>query len=386
MPKSTIVLLTFVIILSMLIGVVGGGVMGAVAGYYAARSSTAAISAEMASFRAPSLQPVSAVGSLKGSDQVVSLKEDSAIIDAVRTAKPAVVTVINTMQARRSFFGNALTPTSSGSGVIIDAKGYIITNNHVIEGQQSLQVIFSDGTKANATLLGTDSVVDIAVIKVDGKVPAVAQFGDSNSLVPGQAAIAIGSPLGEYRGTVTVGIISAVNRQVGQQQGLIQTDAAINNGNSGGPLLNSMGQVIGINTLVVRSTNSGNVAEGLGFAIPSNLVRDIANQLITTGSVVHPYLGVNYQQVDPQIAGALNLSTDEGIVVTSVIRGSPAARAGLQQGDVIVAIDGNKLTQENPLSVVVNKYKVGDTVTLSVLRDTQSLQVKLQLVARPASQ
>ncbi len=380
------VLLTFAVILSMLIGIVGGGVMGAVAGYYAARSSSAAVSAELASYRVPSSQTVSAAGTQRGSDAQVTLKEDSAIIDAVRTAQPAVVTVINTLQARRSFFGNALTPTSSGSGVIIDPKGYIITNNHVIEGQRSLQVIFSDGSKANATLVGTDPVVDIAVIKVDGKVPAAAQFGDSNALAPGQVAIAIGSPLGEYRGTVTVGVISAVNRQVGQQQGLIQTDAAINNGNSGGPLLNAMGQVIGINTLVVRSTNSGNVAEGLGFAIPSNLVRDIADQLITTGSVVHPYLGVNYQQLDPQIAGALNLNTNEGIVVMSIVRGSPAAQAGLQQGDVIVAIDGVKITQDNPLSTVINKYKVGDTVTLSVLRESQSLEIKMQLVARPAGQ
>ena len=161
--------------------------------------------------------------------------------------------------------------------VIIDDKGYIITNNHVIEGGKSTQVIYSDGSKVDATVVGADTLADIAVLKVEGKVPAVAAIGDSNALEPGQTAIAIGSPLGDFRGTVTVGVISAVNRRVGPMQGLLQTDAAINNGNSGGPLINNTGQVIGINTLVVRATNEGNVAEGLGFAIPSNQVRQIVD-------------------------------------------------------------------------------------------------------------
>ncbi len=312
----------------------------------------------------------------------LTLKEDSAVIDAVRKVKPAVVTVINQLQTRRGFFGS-VAPTASGSGIIIDAKGYIITNNHVIAGQKSLQVIYADGTKADATVMGADPVADIAVIKVDGKVPAVAALGDSNALEPGQIAIAIGSPLGDYLGTVTVGVVSGLNRVVGQQQGLIQTDAAINNGNSGGPLINSLGQVIGINTLVVRSTNDGNVAEGLGFAIPSNEVRDIMAQLITSGRVDRAYIGVTYQPVDPQVAAALNLKTTNGVVVTQVEPGSPAEQAGLKANDVILGLDSLQIDQDHSLTSMLLTHKAGDTVNLTVIRDGKTIQVKLTLALRP---
>jgi 2-alkenal reductase len=270
--------------------------------------------------------------------------------------------------------------------VIIDTKGYIVTNNHVIANGRNLQVIFADGTKADATLVGADSVADIAVIKVDASVPAVAQLGDSAALQPGQVAIAIGSPLGDFRGTVTMGVVSALNRSVGQMQGLIQTDAAINNGNSGGPLVNSMGQVIGINTLVVRSTNDGNVAEGLGFAIPSNLVREIVAQLISKGNVERAYIGITYQDVNVQIASALNLNVTYGVVITAVEPGTPAAKAGLQENDVILELNGQKLDQDHPLTTLLFSLKAGDTVTLMVLRDGKQSQIKLTLDVRPASQ
>ncbi len=382
MQRSSYVLISIALVLAGLLGVVGGGIMGGLAGYYAAQLSSPKVLPVSQVLTAP-LQtsepsPVSA-----GATNLV-VKEDSAVIDSVRKVKPAVVTVINQLQARRSFFGGTISPTASGSGVIIDPKGYIITNNHVIEGETSLQVIFADGTSKPATVVGTDSVDDIAVIKVDSTMPAVAEFGDSDALLPGQVAIAIGSPLGDFKGTVTVGVISALDRRVGQQQGLIQTDAAINNGNSGGPLLNATGQVIGINALVVRSSNSGNVAEGLGFAIPSNLVRDIAQQLITKGAVDLVYLGVTFQEVDPQIASALSLNTTEGIVVTQVLPRTPASKAGIQQGDVIMAIDGQKLDQDHSLTGILRNYKVGDTITVTVLRDSNTSQVKVTLEARPA--
>ncbi len=382
MQRSSYVLISIALVLAGLLGVVGGGIMGGLAGYYAAQLSSPKVLPVSQVLTAP-LQtsepsPVSA-----GATNLV-VKEDSAVIDSVRKVKPAVVTVINQLQARRSFFGGTISPTASGSGVIIDPKGYIITNNHVIEGETSLQVIFADGTSKPATVVGTDSVDDIAVIKVDSTMPAVAEFGNSDALLPGQVAIAIGSPLGDFKGTVTVGVISALDRRVGQQQGLIQTDAAINNGNSGGPLLNATGQVIGINALVVRSSNSGNVAEGLGFAIPSNLVRDIAQQLITKGAVDLVYLGVTFQEVDPQIASALSLNTTEGIVVTQVLPRTPASKAGIQQGDVIMAIDGQKLDQDHSLTGILRNYKVGDTITVTVLRDSNTSQVKVTLEARPA--
>jgi 2-alkenal reductase len=217
------------------------------------------------------------------------------------------------------------------------------------------------------------------------KVPAVATLGDSNSLQPGQVTIAIGSPLGDYRGTVTVGVVSGLNRVVGQQQGLIQTDAAINNGNSGGPLINSLGQVIGINTLVVRSTNDGNVAEGLGFAIPSNQVKEIMTQLIAKGRVDRAYLGVAYQPVDPQISAALNLNATDGVVITRVDPSTPAAKAGLVEGDVILQFDGQSIDQDHSLQSLLFTHKAGDTVQLSILRDNKTLSIQITLAARPAS-
>jgi 2-alkenal reductase len=316
----------------------------------------------------------------------ITLKEESAVIDAVRKAKPAVVTVINQLQSRRSPFGGSIAPTASGSGVIIDPKGYIITNNHVVSGERNLTVIFADGSKADASLVGADSVTDLAVLKVNGNVPAAVQFGDSSALEPGQTAIAIGSPLGDFRGTVTVGVVSALNRQVGRMQGLIQTDAAINNGNSGGPLINSLGQVIGINTLVVRSTGEGNVAEGLGFAIPSNLVREITAQLIAKGQIERPYIGITYQEVDPQVASAMNLGTNRGAVISQVEAGSPGGKAGLQEGDVITALDSQKVDPDHPLQSILFTHKVGDTVSLTVLRNGKEIQIKLTLGLRPASQ
>jgi S1-C subfamily serine protease len=378
MQKINYALLSCTVLLAVLVGVVGGGVMGGLAGFYVSQ------------FTAPATVATSPIALVKetisrqpdsSSTTNVVIKEDSAIVDAVRKVKPAVVTVINQMQPRRTFFGSTVSPTASGSGIIIDLKGYIVTNNHVVEGARSLQVIYADGSKANATAVGTDSVLDIAVIRVDGQVPAVAQFGDSNALEPGQVAIAIGSPLGDFRGTVTVGVVSALNRSVGRQYGLIQTDAAINNGNSGGPLVNSMGQVIGINTLVVRASNSGNIAEGLGFAIPSDQVSEIANQLITRGKVEHPYLGVASQDLTPQIARMLSLGTQDGAVVTQVDPNGPAGRAGLQEEDVITAIDGQPINQEYPLIRALLNKKPGDTITLTVLRDGKSTQFKLTLAA-----
>ncbi len=380
MQKPNYALMSCVIILAILVGIIGGGVMGGLAGYYAAQNSPA----KPVIIPVAAVSPSSTVSPIAPSQTNLTLKEDSAVIDAVRKVKPAVVTVINQLQTRRGFSGT-VSPTASGSGVIIDASGYIITNNHVIEGQKTLQVIFADGSKADATVAGADAIADIAVIKVEGKMPAVAPLGDSNALEPGQIAIAIGSPLGDYRGTVTVGVVSGLNRTVGRQQGLIQTDAAINNGNSGGPLINSLGQVIGINTLVVRSTSEGNVAEGLGFAIPSNQVRDIMGQLISKGKVDRAYIGVSYQDVNPQIASALNLNTTNGIIVTLVEPGTPAAKAGLQENDVILEFDGLKIDQDHSLASMLYTHQAGDTVSLTVLRDGKTIQVKLTLALRPAS-
>ncbi|MCI0476257.1 MAG: trypsin-like peptidase domain-containing protein, partial [Anaerolineales bacterium] len=327
----------------------------------------------------PTTQPVAPVTTN------ITLKEDSAVIDAVRKVKPAVVTVVNRMAAQRGTFGRSVSPTSSGSGIIIDGKGYVVTNNHVVENAQSLLVILSDGTKLDAKLIGTDPLADLAVLKVEATMPAVAPLGDSSALQPGQVAIAIGSPLGDFRGTVTMGVVSAMNRQVGTMQGLIQTDAAINNGNSGGPLINSLGQVIGVNTLVVRSTSEGNVAEGLGFAIPSNLVREITSQLIAKGKVERAYLGIIYSPVDPLSTSGLTMNATYGVVISKVEAGTPAAKAGVQEGDVILSFDGQKLDQD-ALTALLLKRKAGDTIALTILRDGKQLELKVTLSARPQTQ
>ena len=381
MQKPNYALLSCIILLAVLLGVVGGGVAGGVMGYYAAQNAVPAARTVAVTNIAsnPTSQLVAPVTTN------ITLKEDSAVIDAVRKVKPAVVTVVNQMSPRRGLFGGSVSQTASGSGVIIDAKGYIVTNNHVVDGAQSLLVILSDGTKLNAKLIGTDSIADLAVVKVDGNMPAPAPLGDSGALQPGQTAIAIGSPLGDFRGTVTMGVISALNRQIGSMQGLIQTDAAINNGNSGGPLINSLGQVVGINTLVVRSTNDGNVAEGLGFAIPSNLVREITSQLIAKGKVERAYLGISYSPVDPLSTSGLNLNATYGVVVGRVDPGTPAAKAGVQEGDVVLALDSQKLDQD-ALTALLLQRKAGDVVTLTILRADKQIELKVTLGARPQSQ
>ncbi len=383
MQKPNYAILTLAIVFTVVIGILGGALMGGLAGYYAAMSI---VPSQVSAVVTPVVNADTNPSNLQAAPPApasLTLNEDSAVIDAVRQTKPAVVTIINNMQPHGGLFGSS-TVTASGSGVIVDRRGYIVTNQHVVDGEKELQVIYADGTRVSATVVGADSASDIAVLKVGGQVPAVAQFGDSNSLQPGQVAIAIGSPLGDFRGTVTVGVVSALNRRVGRNQGLIQTDAAINNGNSGGPLINAQGQVVGINTLVVRSTNEGNVAEGLGFAIPSNVVRDILGQLISKGTVERPFIGVSYQEVDPDLASQLNLNTTNGVLVTKVEQNSPAGKVGLRENDVILAIDSSKLDADHSLQSLLFDHKAGDTVTLTVWRDGKQISVPLTLVLRPA--
>jgi 2-alkenal reductase len=316
------------------------------------------------------------------------VEQTSAVVEAVDLVKPAVVTIISTLSSQRSFWGGVYEPTSSGSGVIISPEGYILTNNHVIEGAQRLEVIFADSAKAEAEVVGTDPLSDLAVIRVDGAVPTWAELGDSALLRPGQTVIAIGSALGDFRNTVTVGVVSATGRRLVDQswvmEGLIQTDAAINRGNSGGPLVNLQGQVVGINTAIVRGSGlSGDVAEGLGFAIPSNMAAQVSQALIQDGRVERPYLGVTYYPVSPQVAAQYDLSVEAGVLVTEVGRGTPADAAGIEQGDVLVSLGGDAIDEENPLVSVLMRHPVGETVTLGVVRGEQTLRLEVVLGARP---
>ena len=318
------------------------------------------------------------------------------VIDArsvVKSVGPAVVTVINNVGASQERSFGMGSPTALGTGVIIDNRGYIVTNNHVIENQQSLEVIFSDGKRASATLVGADPFSDLAVVKVDGTVPAVARFGDSDKLEPGEPVVAIGSALGDFKNTVTVGVVSGLHRDLEESgatalQDLIQTDAAINHGNSGGPLLNLAGAVVGINTAVVRGAGLGDVAEGLGFAIPSNTVERVAEQLIDDGSVSRPFLGVSYMEITPQIKSYYELSQDEGIFVTEVVAGSPAAKAGIVANSIITRFDGVELGGDTSLVELLMQHEIGDSVKVTVVPPdtTQENEVTVVLGERPSDQ
>jgi S1-C subfamily serine protease len=365
------------VLISVLCGTAGGALVGGLAGYVAAGSR-------------PSLPLASPTAEIQAKTEVthLTLTEDSAIIEAVAEVKPAVVTVINTMPPQVGFFGQITEPQASGSGVIIDQRGYIVTNNHVVEDSRSLEVIFADDSKVAATLVGADAFSDLAVIRVESEVPAAAALGDSTALQPGEPVIAIGSPLGDFKGTVTVGVVSALDRRLDlggglAMEGLIQTDAAINQGNSGGPLVNALGQVIGINTAIVRGDGYGSaVAEGLGFAIPSSTVKEIADQLIQFGQVSRPYLGIRWVAITPRIASAYNLPVEFGAYVQDVEPGSAAQRGGLQRGDIITAIGGEAIDDQNSLANVLMHFDPGQDVQLTVIREGREISLTVTLDTR----
>ena len=387
--RNSRIILIALVLLGMFVGVVGGGLAGGTAGYLLARREVAALPTPQAVVA----QPVSAIQQPTSAAPTTSAAASSAqdlsddMVATVKQVAPAVVTVLNRTEQGRG----------SGSGVIVSDQGYIITNNHVVEGGQSLAVIFADGSRHDATLIGTDPLADIAVIQVKDAVPAIAPIGDSSALQPGEQVVAIGSPLGNFRNTVTAGIISALNRSVGSSmEGLIQTDAAINNGNSGGPLVNLRGEVVGINTLVVRggsleAMGSDASVEGLGFSIPSSTFKSISDQLIANGKVEYPYLGIVYTMLDAEISAENNLPVQSGAWInasrqgqTAIVSGTPAAEAGLQENDIIIAVDNVSLAEGNSLRQALTKFKPGDTVTLTFLRNGNQQTTQLTLGTRPA--
>jgi S1-C subfamily serine protease len=393
--KSAVIVL--LIVFSMGIAILGGGLAGGAAGYYMARRSipTTAPAAVAEAAAEPTAKAVQKQPKEQPKVPSVQREATSDVEGAVKAVQPAVVTVINTLDPSvASGLGIPLnpgdeSPTASGSGVIISRDGYILTNNHVVENQQALEVVFSDGSKAPATLVGTDLFADLAVLKVDGSVPATAPLGDSAALQPGQTVIAMGSPLGEFTNTVTVGVVSAVNRQMDTGQGyalegMIQTDAAINSGNSGGPLVNLAGEVVGLNTMVVRgSALAGASAEGLGFAIPANTIADVSKQIMEKGYVSRPYLGIRYQLITPDIAAANDLPVEWGIYVEYVEPGLAADQAGLSEGDIIVALGSDQIGEDTQFVNLLLRHQPGDRVELSIVRDGNDMTVEATLGERP---
>lgn len=282
-------------------------------------------------------------------------------------------------------------PAGVGSGVIYDAQGHILTNNHVIAGAQQLQVSLPDRRSFPAKVVGADPQTDLAVVQIQSDNLPVAQLGDSNQLSVGDWVVAIGNALALPGGpTLTQGVVSALNRTV-QEPGetpntsgpllfnCIQTDAPINPGNSGGALVNLDGQVIGINTLVAGQAEPGVSAQGIGFAIAIATARPIADQLVATGRAVHPFLGIQYGALTPSIAAQLGVNATAGVVVRAVQPGSPAASAGLQARDVITAVDNQPLEEESSLAQLLSQRKPGDNVTLTVWRGGQQRSVAVTL-------
>ena len=313
----------------------------------------------------------------------VHIDESSAVINAVNQAMPAVVKI----QSQTGTGGGI------GTGFIYDSDGWILTNKHVVDGADQLTVILSDSRVLPARLYGIDTLTDLAIIKVDESGLPTISIGSSADLKSGQLAIAIGNPLGEFENTVTTGVISGLGRQIvagdsitssaEQLNNLIQTDAAINPGNSGGPLLDSGGQVIGVNTAVSQE------AQGIGFAIPIDVAKPIMQQAVNGEQLTRPWIGVYYQPVTAQLVDERSLSVDHGVLIDSsndrpaVFPNSPAATAGLEAGDVITAVDGDRVDAESDLADHILPHQPGDQITLTVMRGDDQMDVTVTLGTLP---
>ena len=315
----------------------------------------------------------------------------NVIADAVGKVGPSVVridTLKRLMNPLGGLFGSGATiqqQQGQGSGFITRSDGIVLTNAHVVEGASEVSVTLPDGRSFSGKVLGSDPVTDVAVVRVAASGLPVAPLGDSSKVKPGEWAIAIGNPLG-LDNTVTAGIISAIQRTnalgEGQRVPYLQTDAAINPGNSGGPLINDRGQVIGINTAIRRAPGAG-----LSFAIPINVARQIAAQILERGTASHPYIGVRLQALTPQLAREINASTDEcrvpevnGVLVVEVMAGSPAAQSGLKPCDLIDQVGGNDVRNPSQVQLAVDGGRVGAPLTIGIRR----LNKKTNLVVKPA--
>ncbi|MFR0540936.1 S1C family serine protease [Lactobacillus delbrueckii] len=409
-------LLTKAAIIGVVAGLLGGGI--AYGGLSAANLNSSTSSSTASSSSSNTGETGSVTTSSSGTTKVnKSTTTSGTMTSAYKKVQNAVVSVLNYKYTSSSssssdiysMFGygdsdssdsgsssskKSLTLYSEGSGVIYttaNGKGYIVTNNHVISGAAKVKVILASGQTIAAKVVGKDSTSDLAVLSIDSKyVTQTASFGDSSSLQSGQTVIAIGSPEGsEYASTVTQGIISSPSRTItynSNQMTVIQTDAAINSGNSGGALVNSDGQVIGINSMKLSSSSSGDSVEGMGFAIPSNEVVTIVNQLVKKGKITRPQLGIKVAaiaELNSYYKKQLGISTSlkKGLYVASVTSGSAAASAGIKKGDVITAADGKTVNDVATLHSILYSHNVGDKVKITVNRNGKTMTFTVTLQA-----
>ncbi|MFO0970855.1 MAG: trypsin-like peptidase domain-containing protein [Candidatus Saccharimonadales bacterium] len=338
-----------------------------------------------------------AQNNIEGVRQTV-VQEGEAIADVAQKVSPSVVSILTEQQAtlRSSLYGTRMrTSQAAGTGVIIDANGLILTNKHVVaEGTSAVSVVTSDGVKyADVQIIGRDPLNDLAILKVTNpKDFKPITLGDSDKVRTGQKVIAIGNALGQFQNTVTSGIISGMGRPVSASDeaggsseeltNLFQTDAAINSGNSGGPLLNFNGEMIGINTAVAAD------AQNIGFAIPVNEAKGIVTSAKTTGKLTRPYIGVQYVMLNAESAKQLGVSVQKGAYISkdegSVVSGSPAEKSGIRAGDIITAVNSTELSETVPLVSVVGRYKVGDTIELTIIRGDKEQKLKVTLAEAPS--
>lgn len=354
-------------------------------------------------------------------EKIFKVSEESAVISVVEKASPAVVSVIVTKNlpvweryysdAPNGFFddffgmgdffnfsqpqyrqkGTEKQEIGGGTGFVVSSDGYIVTNKHVVEDEEAeYTVLMNSGEKYEAKVLARDTITDLAVLKVEKTDLPFVELGDSSDLKVGQTVVAIGNALAEFRNTVSTGVISGLSRSVvaggagiGSEQltGVIQTDASINPGNSGGPLLNLAGQVIGINTAMASG------AENIGFAIPVNEIKNSVESVKASGKIIRPWLGVRYVLLDKEIAKQNNLDIDYGALIVrgdqrtdlAVIPGSPADKAGLVENDIIMEVEGVKIDSENTLTKIINKFKVGDEISIKLQHKGEEKELKLKL-------
>jgi len=385
-------LIVFFILVGFLAGVIGGIGGMAVLATSSSLQKSLGINSTNGSINFPDSQKV----------EKITVQEDSSVISSVKKVSPAVVSVSFTkdVQVINPFYfgpgqeGSVQQEQGGGTGFIITSDGLVATNKHVanISGA-NYSVITQDGKKYDAKVLALDPINDFAILKIEAKNLPTVDFGNSDDLEIGQRVIAIGNALGAFQNSVTTGVLSGKERTIeaatssgsGAEtlQGLLQTDAAINEGNSGGPLVNLKGQVIGVNT----ATASKGQAEGLGFAIPINSLRSAIESIQKTGKIVRPYLGIRYLTVDQKIAAMKGMKEAKGILVygdptnniPAVIKDSPADKAGIKQGDVILKVNSDEINANNSLTRLLGKYAPNEEVTLQVQRDSNNLDIKVKL-------
>ncbi len=309
--------------------------------------------------------------------------DEEKTIKAVEKVSPSVVNIVTKHIMGDNPF-NTYELQGAGSGIIMNPEGYILTNNHVVNRTKKVDVYLCNGDKYEGSVIGTDPSTDIAVIKITGENFYSGEFGNSDALRPGQRAIAIGNSLGLSGGpSVTIGVISAIRRNIPSERGvlenMIQTDAAINPGNSGGPLIDSDGNIIGINNAIIP------FAHGIGFAIPINIAKDVANELITHGRVTRPWLGILGIDVNPTLASYYKLASDEGALIVQINEASPADKAGLKPGDIIIEIEGKRMKGMEDIRHTIWMRKAGEDIILKILRKHQRILGSLKLSQTPAS-